>query len=71
MEHKKNVDAVLSQLREEMEILADFEHMQDNLTQDRVTPRDQLVVVVVVVCVRARGSDVCTARRTPRNVANR
>jgi len=36
LEHKKHIDAVLSQLREEMELLADFERMQDRLTVERV-----------------------------------
>jgi len=36
LEHKKHIDAVLSQLREEMELLADFERMQDRLTEERV-----------------------------------
>jgi len=34
-EHKKHIDAVLSQLREEMELLADFERMQVDKQKER------------------------------------
>ena len=41
-QHKKHIDAVLSQLREEMELLADFERMQDRLTKERVRTWEML-----------------------------
>lgn len=46
-EHKKHIDAVLSQLREEMELLADFERMQDRLTKERVTTYNEAMRVCV------------------------
>jgi len=46
-EHKKHIDAVLSQLREEMELLADFERMQDRLTKERVVTYNEAMRVCV------------------------
>lgn len=46
-EHKKHIDAVLSQLREEMELLADFERMQDRLTKERVITYNEAMRVCV------------------------
>ena len=41
MEHKKHVDTVLSALREEMEVLANFERTQDRLSEEKVTQYHQ------------------------------
>jgi len=46
-EHKKHIDSVLSQLREEMELLADFERMQERLTKDRVMTYNEAMRVCV------------------------
>ena len=46
-EHKKHIDAVLSQLREEMELLADFERLQDKLTKERVVTYNEAMRVCV------------------------
>lgn len=46
-EHKRHIDAVLSQLREEMELLADFERMQDRLTKERVFTYNEAMRVCV------------------------
>jgi len=53
-EHKKHIDAVLSQLREEMELLADFERMQDRLTKERVFALTPFVTLSLSVFVHTR-----------------